>query len=99
MPKLPDYDERSAHIAQVCADLDRKMIEEVSSVIRESLKESAKELVNLTKSDDESIRLQAVKHHLKLGGLEVDRTEVNNKGTMSLTISPEQAARVVSAGQ
>lgn len=97
MPKLPEYEERSALLEQEDALEEKASIREVTSIIRHSLKESVKELINLTRSGDESIRLNAVKHHLKLAGLEVEKSEVNNKGAMSLTISPEQAARVIEA--
>lgn len=97
MPKHPDYEERSALLEQEDAIEEKASIREVTSIIRHTLKESVKELINLTRSGDESIRLNAVKHHLKLAGLEVEKSEVNNKGVMSLTISPEQAARVIDA--
>jgi len=97
VPKHPDYEERSALLEQEDAIEEKASIREVTSIIRHTLKESVKELINLTRSGDESIRLNAVKHHLKLAGLEVEKSEVNNKGVMSLTISPEQAARVIDA--
>lgn len=97
VPKLPDYEERTAALAKQCEENERKTLAEVSSVLLAALKASAEELVNLTASSDESIRLQAVKHHLKLAGLEIEKSEVNNKGTMSLTISSEQAKKVINA--
>lgn len=87
MPKLPDYEERTADIAQEGSELDQRLIEEVSSIIRSGLKASAQVIINLTTFEGKdsvdvqsaNVRFNAAKHHLKLGGMEVDRTEHSGK--------------------
>lgn len=103
--KLSDFEERNAMLAQtVMRQMEEARIEAVDKLSK-SLANSAEELISLTKFSAEeaveaqsaNVRLSAIKHHLKLAGLEVERSEVSHTG--GLTISSEHAAKVLDAAR
>lgn len=73
-------------------------------MITKELSNASQSIITLFKSQQitdpsvERLKFDAAKHILKLGGLEVDRSEVENKGTVILKITPAHAAKVTSAG-
>lgn len=77
MNRSPDYEERSEKIAKECEnDIALKA---ARKLIYEHLINSTKGLIDLTDNEDAALRLQAIKHHLKIGGLEVERSEASHK--------------------
>lgn len=78
---------------------------EASKLIQTNLKIAAAKVVSIFQSSEpiidttgERLKFDAAKHVLKLGGLEVERSEVKGSG-LKLVISPEHAAKVMDAAQ
>lgn len=97
MTRDPDYKEKSEAVLAECND--EALLKSAREEIYKTLTDSVQKIKSLVHSKDDAIALRAAREHLLLAGLYVEKSEVNNKGTMSLTISPEQAARVISASQ
>lgn len=95
MLKSPSYDKSSQELSEECAN-DVALIEARKEIYAE-LSKSIQILKQLRLNEDASIQLKACREHLLLAGLYVEKSEVNNKGSISLVISPDQAAKVVNA--
>ncbi len=97
MLKSPSYDKSSQELSEECQN-DVALVEARKEIYAE-LSKSIQIIKELRLSEDASIQLKACREHLLLAGLYVEKSEVNNKGTMSLTISPEHAANVIKAAK
>lgn len=92
--KVSDYNERSSKIAEICAN-DKALLEARAEIFKDLIG-SVRLLKKLRNdSSDPSIQLQAVKHHLKLAGLEIDRSE--SKKELVINITAGQAEKIQQA--
>lgn len=91
--KLPGYKERSKRIAEACNHSE--LLKKAQDELYKELTESVVMLKKKRLSSDETISLNAIKHHLKLAGLEVERTE--NKNQVIVNITSDQAAKIQKA--
>lgn len=73
--KLPTHAKKSKEIAEKCDYQDA--IKKAQKELYGDLIESVKLLKKFRYNEDESVALNAVKHHLKLAGLEIERQEVS----------------------
>jgi len=72
-----DYESKKLASAKIAADSHAKYIKEAQALIAKSVTKSAKSLIKLTNTatQEDATRLNAIKHHLKLAGLEIERVE------------------------
>lgn len=89
MKRLPDYPEKVELSKTLALEGNAARIADTQELISQHLKESAQGLIELTNIEDPTIRLQAIKHHLKLGGLEVEKHQ--HEG--NLTFEPFKISR------
>ena len=73
----PDYEEKGRILAKLAKESHAKYIKGAQALIAKSVTKSAKSLINLTETatQEDATRLNAIKHHLKLAGLEIERVE------------------------
>lgn len=71
----PNYNERSTLVQQIVNESESDLVKEAQKALLGDLLESIKLLKDMRFSEDESVSLNAIKHHLKLAGLEKERTE------------------------
>jgi hypothetical protein len=91
--KQKGHQERSKKIAEACenADLVRLAQDEIFG----GLADSVKILKELRYSEEPNVQLNAIKHHLKLAGLEVDRSE--SKNSVNIVIGDDQVKKIKQA--
>lgn len=91
--KRDGYDSRSKEILEDCEKNDP--ISDARELIKKDLIDSVTKLKSLTSSADDSVALSAIKHHLKLAGLEIDQAE----SVVEFKILPTQADAILSASK
>lgn len=104
--KNPNYEADSKAFAEECLQARKKWQAEAAKVISLKLKRAAEfetQLLDQDISPEEvpalKLKLDAAKHTLKLGGLEIERAEVESKGSVSLVITSEHAQKVLNASE
>lgn len=96
MNRYPDYHQRSQSLAEIVNSNDA--VKAARDAIFAELTESVRTIKSL-RDDCEvesNVRLGAAKHLLKLGGLEVERSEIDHRG---LTITSEHAQSIIDAAK
>ena len=91
LTRSADYHEKSSILADL-SGFD-KLIKQANEELFETIVGSVRGLRQLTESDDERIRLDAIKYHTKLCGMDVDRSVTDSK--QEVVISVEQRNKIL----
>jgi len=91
--KQKDHTERSRQIAEACENAD--LVKLAQDEIFGGLADSVKILKELRYSEEPAVQLSAIKHHLKLAGLEIERSETKN--SVNIIIGDDQVKKIKQA--
>lgn len=84
MKRQPGYEQRSKEIAAECAN--EEVLKKIREEIFKDLDQSLACLKEMRFSDDENIALRAVKEHLTLAGLYVEKVEHTGKNGQPIIV-------------
>lgn len=96
--KAEDYEAKSLSLAREAEESLKIACAAATRKISEFNSEGVEMLIDLARNGlpEDSVKLQALKHALKLGGMEIERQEVTQK---TITITEEHAAKIRKAAE